>query len=143
MNCDLRLVLHGVTLIVIGLLSGFATAFVAAPNMALAAHTIGVIEGTLCIAVAFLWPIFQSGGYQLNKTRYALLLGFYCNWLGAILAGVWSAKMMAVVSAVDMPDLATDWQELVVAILLNASILAVFAFIHIGYVTFKLSSKET
>ena len=143
MSCDLRLILHGITLIVIGLLSGFTTAFVPAPNMALAAHTIGILEGTLCIAVAFLWPILQSGGYQLTKTRYALLLGFYCNWLGAILAGLWSAKMMAMVSANDMPDIAANWQEVVVAILLNASILVVFAFIYIGYVTFKLSRRET
>ena len=143
MSGDLRMIFHGAVLVVLGLLSGFATAVVPAPNMALAAHTIGIIEGTLCIAVAFVWPILQAHGYQLTKTRYALLIGFYCNWLGAILAGVWSAKMMAIVSAVEMPDIAAHWQELVVAVLLNASILVVFAFVYLGYLTFKLSKRET
>lgn len=143
MSGDLRMIFHGAVLVVLGLLSGFATAVVPAPNMALAAHTIGIIEGTLCIAVAFVWPILQAHGYQLTKTRYALLIGFYCNWLGAILAGVWSAKMMAIVSAAEMPDIAAHWQELVVAVLLNASILVVFAFVYLGYLTFKLSKRET
>ena len=143
MSGDLSLIFHGTVLVVLGLLSGFATAVVPAPNMALAAHTIGIIEGTLCIAVAFVWPILQAHGYQLTKTRYALLIGFYCNWLGAILAGVWSAKMMAIVSAAEMPDIAAHWQELVVAVLLNASILVVFAFVYLGYLTFKLSKRET
>lgn len=143
MNSDLRLIFHGTVLVVLGLLSGFATAVVPAPNMALAAHTIGIIEGTLCIAVAFVWPILQSHGHQLTKTRYALLVGFYCNWIGAILAGVWSAKMMALVSAAEMPDISSNWQELVVAVFLNASILVVFAFVYIGYLTFKISRRET
>lgn len=133
MNCDLKLARHGAILVLLGLLSGFATVFVAAPNMALAAHTIGIIQGTLAIALAFLWPVLTANGYGLALTRLALLAGFYCNWLGALLSGVWSAKMMAIVSGSTMPDTAARWQEIVVAVLLNASILVLVAFAYLTY----------
>jgi hydroxylaminobenzene mutase len=138
MNCELRLVHHGIILVVLGLLSGFATILVPAPNMALAAHTIGIIQGTLAIALAFLWPALTSNGYRLTLTRLSILIGFYCNWLGALLAGVWSAKKMAIVSGSTMPDTAVPWQEIVVAVLLNASILVLVGFVYLAYVVSKV-----
>ena len=138
MPCELPLVRHGAILIVLGLLSGFTTAFVAAPNMALAAHSIGILQGTLTIALSFLWPVLATHGYELRLTKYALLIGFYCNWLGAQLAGMWSAKMMATVSGSTMPDGAAQWQEIVVVILLNASILVLVAFVYLVYVFSKI-----
>ena len=138
MSCELTLARHGAVLIVLGLLSGFTTAFVTAPNMALAAHSIGIVQGTLGIALGFLWPVLVAHGYELKLTKYALIVGFYCNWLGAQLAGLWSAKMMATVTGSTMPEGATDWQEAMVAALLNASILVLIAFVYLVYILTKI-----
>jgi (hydroxyamino)benzene mutase len=142
MKADISYALHGAVLIVLGLLAGFATAAVAAPNMALAAHTIGILEGTLCIALAFLWPVLASMGYGMGLTRVSLLIGFYSNWLGALLASVWSAKEMAFVTGGTMPDGAAQWQELVVAVLLNLSLLVLLGFIHVAYVLFRVRRQQ-
>lgn len=142
MQCDLRLARHGAVLIVIGLLSGFATIIAMAPRMALASHTIGIIQGTLAIGLSFLWPILNAHGYRLRLTRIAILIGFYCNWLGALLAGFWSAKNMATVSGPNMPDGSTPLQEIIVAILLNASILVLFAFAYLVYVLSRVIAVQ-
>lgn len=141
MNIDIDFALHGAVLIVLGLLAGFATAVVIAPNMALAAHLIGILQGTLCIGLAFLWPVLLSSGYRMKLTRAAILVGFYCNWLGALLASIWSAKEMAFVTGSTMPNVAARWQELVVAVLLNLSLLVLFGFIHIAYVLLRMRAR--
>lgn len=50
-------------------------------------------------------------------------MGLYANWLGVQLAAFWSAKAMFVVTGSGMPGGASAWMELVVAVLLNVSIL--------------------
>lgn len=143
MKADISFAIHGASLIILGLLAGFATAVVPAPNMALAAHTIGILQGTLCIALAFLWPVLLSSGYCMALTRIALLIGFYSNWLGALLAAMWSAKMMAFVTGGEMTQGAAQWQEVVVAVLLNISILVLVGFVHIAYVLVRMRGRET
>jgi len=110
--------------------------------MALAAHNIGIIQGTLTIALAFLWPILVSNGYSLKVARPALLAGMYCNWLGALLSAIWSAKKMATVSGANMPEGSTEWQELIVAILLNVSILVLIVFVRLIYVLSRVIRKD-
>ncbi|MDA7503400.1 hypothetical protein OAF98_01760 [Planctomicrobium sp.] len=143
MKPDIGLALHGAVLVVLGLLAGFATAVVVAPNMALAAHTIGILQGAICLALAFLWPVLVASGYRMGLTRIALIVGFYSNWLGALLASVWSAKKMAFVSGGSMPDVSVQWQETVVAVLLNLSLLVLIAFIYIAYVLFRINRSDT
>ncbi len=115
---------------------------VPAPQMALAAHNIGIIQGTLAIALAFLWPRLTENGFPLRISRIALLVGFYCNWLGALLSAFWSAKKMATVSGAEMPDVAAPWQELTVAILLNLSILVLLVFLRLVYVVAVVGKRK-
>lgn len=142
MNCDLRLARHGLFLIVLGLLSGFATLAVVAPRMALAAHTIGIVQGSLAIGLAFLWPVLVQAGFPLPWCRVAILVGFYANWAGALLASVWSAKAMMAVHGEAMPDLASSAQEVLVAVLLNVSMLSLAGLIWVAVVLGKILKNE-
>ncbi|HKQ60490.1 MAG TPA: hypothetical protein VJS92_04345 [Candidatus Polarisedimenticolaceae bacterium] len=119
------LVWHGALMSLLGLLSGFTTMFAKAPTAALSAHTIGVLQGALLFGLAGAWHLVQAAPGTARLVKYALLIGLYANWLGAQLAGLWSAKGMFVVTGSAMPPGVSPWMETVVAILLNVSVLVI------------------
>ena len=119
---DKGLIAHGAVMLLLGLLSGFTPAFARAPVAALEAHRIGVVQGALLFAVAAVWPALGAGG-AVTAARWCGLTGLYCNWAGAQLAGLWSAKGMFMVHGNAMPGGAPLWEEGIVAVLLNLSAL--------------------
>lgn len=123
-SVDRALLAHGAILILLGLLSGFTPEFSEAPRTALSAHTIGTLQGTLLIALAAVWPALGRG-WMATSARYCAYIGFYANWLGAQLAALWGAKQMMTVHGDLVPNPAPPWQENVVAVLLNLSILII------------------
>jgi hypothetical protein len=121
-GADRSLIAHAAIMTLLGLLSGFTPIFAKAPTAALSAHTIGVLQGAMLFGLAAIWPSLGSGRV-VTTARYCALIGMYANWLGAQLAGIWSAKGMFFVSGASMPAGATPWMEGVVAVLLNLSAL--------------------
>lgn len=119
------LVWHAALMSLLGFLSGFTTLFAKAPAAALSAHSIGLLQAAFLFGLAGAWSLIGVSGRKALVIKVTLLTGFYANWLGAQLAGLWSAREMFVVSGSGMPAGAAPWMEVIVAILLNASILAV------------------
>ena len=115
---------HAAILTLLGLLSGFTTAFAAAPRAALSAHTIGVLQDALLFGLAAVWSSLGSGRV-VTAARYCALIGLYANWLGAQLAALWSAKAMFFVHGAAMPAGAAPWMEAIVAVLLTLSFLII------------------
>jgi hypothetical protein len=119
---DRPLVAHAAVMTILGLLSGFTPLFARAPRAALAAHTIGVLQGALLFGLAAVWPSLGRGRV-MAAARWCALIGLYANWLGAQLAAFWSARGMFLVHGGAMPEGAAPWMENVVAVLLNLSLL--------------------
>jgi hypothetical protein len=119
----------------LGLLSGFTTIFAKAPTAALSAHTIGVVQGALLFGVAGAWHALRASRRMLSFIKYSLLVGLYANWVGAQLAGFWSAKGMFVVSGSGMPGGASRSMEGIVAVLLNLSALVIVSLAVILWVS--------
>lgn len=119
------LVWHGALMSVLGLLSGFTTMFAAAPRAALSAHTIGVLQGAVLFALAGAWHLLDTSPRSRRAIKWTLLVGFYANWLGAQLAGLWSAarNMFIAQHAAEMPEGASPWMNLTTSVLLNTSML--------------------
>ena len=109
----------------LGLLSGFTTLFAKAPTAALSAPTIGIVQGAVLFGLAGAWHVLRASHRTLVFIKYSLLVGLYANWVGAQLAGFWSAKAMFVVTGSGMPEGASRWMEGIVAVLLNLSGLVV------------------
>jgi hypothetical protein len=126
---------HGALMTVLGLLSGFTTMVAKAPTAALSAHTIGVIQGALLFGMAGAWPFLNASGRARSLIRISLLIGLYANWLGAQLAGFWSARSMFVVTGAGMPEGASGWMELIVGVLLNVSVLVLVSCVAILWVS--------
>lgn len=131
---------HGASMTLLGLLSGFTPLFAKAPTAALSAHTIGVIQGALLFAMAGAWPFLRASSRAKAFIRGSLLIGLYCNWLGAQLAGFWSAKAMFVVTGARMPEGASGWMEVVVGVLLNLSVLVLISCVAILWVSRRRST---
>jgi hypothetical protein len=123
----------------LGLLSGFTTIFAKAPTAALSAHTIGLVQGALLFGVAGAWHLLRASRRTLGFIKYSLLVGLYANWVGAQLAGFWSAKGMFVVTGAGMPEGASPWMEGVVAVLLNLSALVLVSCAVILWVSHERS----
>jgi (hydroxyamino)benzene mutase len=123
-TADRSLVVHGAIMTLLGLLSGFTTVAAKAPRAALSAHTIGVLQGALLFGLAAVWPSLGRSRV-VTAARWCALVGLYANWLGAQLAGFWSARGMFTVHGAAMPEGAAPWMENVVFVLLNLSILII------------------
>jgi hypothetical protein len=130
---------HGALMTLLGLLSGFTTLFAKAPTAALSAHTIGVVQGALLFGIAGAWGQLHGSRRMLGFIRYALLIGLYANWIGAQLAGFWSAKAMMIVTGSGMPEGAAGWMEVVVGVLLNLSALVIAACVGLMWVSRRRS----
>lgn len=126
---------HGALMTLLGLLSGFTTLVATAPTAALTAHTIGVVQGALLFGIAGAWPILRASRRTLVFIKGSLLVGLYANWIGAQLAGFWSAKAMFVVTGAGMPGGASRWMEVVVGALLNLSALVLVSCAAILWVS--------
>jgi len=70
---------------------GFTTMVAKAPTAALSAHRIGVVQGAL-FGMAGAWPYLRTTAGTRTFIRTTLLIGVYANWMGAQLAGFWSAR---------------------------------------------------
>lgn len=133
---------HGALMTLLGLLSGFTTLVAKAPRAALSAHTIGVVQGALLFGMAGAWPFLRTSSKTRSFIRVSLLIGLYSNWLGAQLAGFWSAKSMFVVTGAGMPEGASAWMEVVVGVLLNVSVLVLVSCVAILWVSRRRSSGQ-
>ncbi len=133
---------NGALMTVLGLLSGFTTMVAKAPTAALSAHTIGVVQGALLFGMAGAWPFLRTSARVGSFIRISLLVGLYSNWLGAQLAGFWSAKSMFVVTGAAMPAGASAWMEVVVGILLNVSLLVLVSCLVILWVSRRQSIRQ-
>lgn len=137
---DQRVLLrYGAALVFLGLISGFTTLFAKSPATALSAHNIGTIEGAMLIGLAGAWPALRGSARTLSIIKYTAIIGTYANWIGVQLAAFWSAKRMFSVTGGNMPDGATGWQEVLVAILLNLSILVM---VTTGMIVFATRRKR-
>jgi len=141
LTIDRALAAHGAIMTFLGLLSGFTTMFAKSPHTALEAHSIGVVQGALLFGLAAIWPALGRNGV-VTAARISALVGLYANWIGAQLAGLWSAKGMMVVSGSTMPGGATPWMELVVKILLQLSTLVMVMCLLLLW-ALKKSSKSS
>ena len=119
---DRPLIAHGAIMTLLGLISGFTPMIARSPTAALEAHSIGVLQGAMLFGLAAIWPALGPSRSIVKAARWCALVGFYANWLGAQLAGLWSARGMMMVTGGSMPAGAARWMEVVVAVLLNLSI---------------------
>ena len=94
-----RIVRHAFVLILLGLLTGFLLPGLEIPRLGLAAHTIGLLSGTLLIAIGAIWPLFSLGPRQTKAMYWSWVYSSYGNWLGCLLGAATGAGRMTPISS--------------------------------------------
>lgn len=108
-----RLLLRfGVTLFLLGLLTGLVVPTVANPRMALSSHLEGVQNGIVLIVLAFVWPELRLGRGLGRFTFVLFIYGTYVNWASTLLAAMFGTGRMTPLAAEGFEG--TDLQEAIV-----------------------------
>jgi len=119
-----QILFHGGLMTLLSLLSGFTIYFALAPRLALGAHSVGLLQGAILIAIAGSWHLLNAPPKTLKILKITLLVGFYANWISTQLSALWSAgKDTYPLTGKDMPAGAVPWQDMTVTVLGVLSVL--------------------
>jgi (hydroxyamino)benzene mutase len=118
------LILAGFTLLLLSMLIGLLVSVFAVPARAVSAHVLGVAQGTLLAVVGVVWPRLALGKRASVAAAVALLYGCGAAWLANLGAAIWPAGG-ATFPLIETRG--TPAQELVIAIVLRSSAIALIA----------------
>jgi hydroxylaminobenzene mutase len=104
-----RLLFQGMTLFLIGLLTGLAEQHFANVRMALAAHLEGVMNGTFLLAVGAIWEEVRLSPRAGTVAFWTLLAGTYGNWAVTTTAALMDTAALSPITAAG--HRAAQWQE--------------------------------
>lgn len=108
-----RLLFHGMTLFLIGLLTGLAEQHFTNVRMALAAHLEGVLNGIFLLAVGAIWDEVRLPSFPAKVAYWALLGGTYGNWAVTTTAAILGTAAISPITAAGHS--AAPGQEMLVA----------------------------
>lgn len=122
---DRKLIQLGVSLFLVGLLTGFAIPSFAIPRLGLSSHLEGVLNGLFLVALGLIWPRLSMGRGLATATFIAGVYGTFANWFATLLAALWgAAEMMPIAGG---GRIATPLAEAIVAgLLISLSLAMVF-----------------
>lgn len=128
---------HGFILILLALVSGLFVQAMPIPRLGLSAHTIGILGGTLLMAIGAVWPLLVLSPGQQRLMYWAWLYSSYINWLGCLLGAlVGAGKATPIASAGVVGSVAG---EAVVGVMLVSVALA--SFVAVGLSLWGLRSR--
>ncbi len=135
-----RLLQLGISLFLLGLLTGLAIPALGNPRMALASHVEAVMNGTFLVALGLLWPQLRLAR-PLRVVAFGLAAyGAFANWLATLLAATWRAGSPLMPLAAQGAT-GTPVQEIVLKALLVSLALAMIA--GSGLVLYGLRGPDT
>lgn len=104
-----RLLWHGMSLFLLGLLTGFVEQNFSNPRMGLAAHLEGVMNGTFLLALGAVWTEVRLSSRLKGAAYWSALYGTYANWAVTLLAAIFGTAAMSPITAVGRSG--QPWQE--------------------------------
>jgi hydroxylaminobenzene mutase len=111
-----RLLWHGTLLALLGLATGGVLQSFANPRLGLAAHTGGVMNGTILLAIGAAWAELRLRPASARAAFWALVVSGYANWFGLVLAAGFGTTLTTPLLGDGTPAL--PWQENLVALFL-------------------------
>ena len=120
----------GLTLFLVGLLTGVVVPKLRNPRMALASHLEAVLNGMFLVLLGLLWPhIHLPNAWGVTAVVLIVYSG-YVNWLATLLAAAWGAgRKLAPIAAGD--HVASAGKERVVSFLLVSLSLSIIVGVGI------------
>src|SRR5262245_46541747 len=119
-----QLCFHGVLLLALGLVTGFAVPFVTTPRIGLSAHLAGVQSGMLLVILGLLWPRLAFAPAAEAAARWLALGSLYATWLGILIAATFGATRTLPIAGAGSASQAAGWQSAGAGILIVGGALA-------------------
>lgn len=118
-----KLIKHGITLFLLGLLTGFVIPAMQNPRMGLSSHLEGVMNGMFLVLLGLIWHKLHLSNGALKSGYILSLFGAYTNWVTTLLAGLWGAgaELMPIAGGAYQ---GAAWQEVLIKIGLGSLSLA-------------------
>lgn len=91
----------GLSLFLIGLLTGFVVPALRNPRMALSSHLEALLNGIFLVLIGLLWPHIHLPGAWGTTAVVLIVYAAYANWLATLLAAVWGAGRRLPIGAAD------------------------------------------
>src|SRR5688572_533212 len=104
-----RLLWHGLFLVLLGLLSGFAVPALRNPRMGVSAHLEGVMNGILLVVLGLVWHRFALSARARVALFWLALYGTYVNWGSTLLAAVFGTSRRTPIAGAGFSG--EPWQE--------------------------------
>jgi hydroxylaminobenzene mutase len=104
-----RLLWHGMSLFLLGLLTGFVEQNFSNPRMGLAAHLEGVMNGTFLVVLGAVWTEVRLSPRLKSAAFWSALYGTYANWAVTLLAAIFGTAAMSPITAAGRSG--QPWQE--------------------------------
>jgi len=129
-----KLVRLGLTLFLLGLITGLLIPVFENPRMGLSSHLEGTLNGMLLILFGLIWDKLRLTEKLMKWTFWLALIGTFTNWFTTLLAAAWGA------GAEMMPIAGGDYsgseiQEIIIKIglvILTLAILSVSVILIFG-----------
>jgi hydroxylaminobenzene mutase len=137
-----HLMWHGMSLFLLGLLTGLAERRFTNVGMGLAAHLEGVMNGTFVVALGAIWTEVRLSSRPKAIAYWATLYGTYINWLTTMLAAVFGTAANTPIAGAGYSG--QPWQEnLVAAGFLTVAIAIVAASVLVLWGLRAMASQQT
>lgn len=120
------LIRNGFILILLALLTGVLVPAATLPGLALSAHTIGIVGGTLLIAISAVWEHFDLPRRSESMLFWSWLYATYGNWLGCVIGALVGAGRATPIAS-DGSVTGPAGEATVLVLLITSSIAAVGA----------------
>jgi hydroxylaminobenzene mutase len=134
MDAKRRLIRHGVTLFLVGLITGFIVPMTANPRAGLAGHLEGVMNGTFLLALGCAWAELRLGMAASRAVYGLVVFGAWSNWAGTLLSAIFGTSKATPIAGAGHAG--TEVQEYLVLTILVAVGLAMVA--GMGIVVWRL-----
>ena len=128
MTINLSLFRHAFVLFLLALVGGLFIPAMAVPRLGLSAHTIGILSGTLLIAIGAIWQHFRLAARQAWLLKWSWLYSSYGNWFACMLGAVLGAGQMTPLATANL--VGAVWTEGLVSALFIS--VGVSSFVAVG-----------
>lgn len=120
MKVERTLLIHGLTLFLVGLIAGLAVSEAANPRAGLAAHLEGVMNGTFLLVIALVSPHLALGARTAAIARWLLVAGAWLNIVGTGISAMYATNRITPLAGAGFGG--PEWAEGLVALLLTLTV---------------------
>ncbi|MDG2307679.1 MAG: hypothetical protein P8R42_24095 [Candidatus Binatia bacterium] len=134
----------------LGLLAPIYSPYAMAQIGLLQAHLIGVLQGLVFFAFAWMWPLLSLPKFSKKVATFSLYISLWANWIGTFMVGVFGGGREQYIVNQDLVPGATGFWNVATLLFISLSqfalltvILAIMGFLNCSWTITKTKLLNT